>query len=52
MFLCVLSFILSRLLEKPLNDEITIATTSEKLSELKAISVNVSGGKIISRSES
>lgn len=51
-FLCVLSFLLSRLLEKAMNDEMTIASISDKLSELKALPVKVSGGIITIRTES
>ncbi len=51
-FLCVLSFLLSRLLEKALKDEMTIASISDKLSELKALPVKVSEGIITLRTES
>jgi transposase len=51
-FLCVLSFLLSRLLEKAVNDEMTIAFISDQLSELKALPVKVSEGTITLRSES
>ncbi|MCL5789891.1 MAG: transposase [Candidatus Thermoplasmatota archaeon] len=51
-FLWVLSFLLSRLLEKAVNDEMTIAFISDQLSELKALPVKVSEGTITLRSES
>ena len=44
--------LLSRLLEKAMNDEMTIASISDKLSELKALPVKVSGGIITIRTES
>lgn len=51
-FVAVLSFLLARLFEKPLTDEMTISKISDLLSELRAIPVKVLEGMITLRSES
>ena len=51
-FLCVLSFLLSRMIEKAMGDTMTIAAISDRLRELQAIPVMVKDGIITLRSES
>ena len=51
-FVCVLSLLIARLLEKSVNEEMTISVISDMLSELKAIPVRVNEGIITLRSES
>ncbi len=51
-FLCVLSFLLSRMIERSMNDTVTIAAISDQLSELLAIPIKVREGTVTLRSES
>lgn len=51
-FVCVLSLLYSRIIEKRMNEKMTIAEIAEKLSELKSIPVKTEEGIITLRSES
>ena len=51
-FLCVLSFLLSRMIEKTMDDKMTISAISDRLSELMAIPVKVEEGIVTLTSDS